>query len=243
MFKEPGPQRSCLTVLKNLFLRRKNQLLLSDTCTSLDDHSFKIQGQNYQTMQKELTDGDSVLKICRCFTYFNYDFKKGGWSPEEDMLLCEAILVLITNSLAIAISISDRKRVLVPCRLRRVLFEEFVQHRECPLNTGKSHFSDVLEKHTIIENSVDNFRNKNQLVRHPFAVLVQNFHNAGGNTLSHQHVNNIKETSINASDNKSQGTFLKRNDPKHYVLMQQAELLSSLALKVNSENNDQTLES
>lgn len=80
-----------------------------------------------------------------------------------------------------------------------MLFGEFVQHRECPLNTGKSHFSDVLEKHTIIENSVDNFRNKNQLVRHPFAVLVQNFHNAGGNTLSHQHVNNIKETSINGN--------------------------------------------
>lgn len=26
---------------------------------------------------------------CRWYTYLNSDFKKGGWSPEEDMLLCE----------------------------------------------------------------------------------------------------------------------------------------------------------
>lgn len=25
----------------------------------------------------------------RWYTYLNSDFKKGGWSPEEDMLLCE----------------------------------------------------------------------------------------------------------------------------------------------------------
>lgn len=29
--------------------------------------------------------------LCRWFTYLNSDFKKGGWSPEEDMLLCEVI--------------------------------------------------------------------------------------------------------------------------------------------------------
>ncbi|KAL4573823.1 hypothetical protein LXL04_020642 [Taraxacum kok-saghyz] len=26
----------------------------------------------------------------RWFTYLNFDFKKGGWSHEDDMLLCEA---------------------------------------------------------------------------------------------------------------------------------------------------------
>lgn len=26
---------------------------------------------------------------CRWYTYLNSDFKKGGWSPEEDILLCE----------------------------------------------------------------------------------------------------------------------------------------------------------
>ena len=28
---------------------------------------------------------------CRWYTYLNSDFKKGGWSPEEDLLLCEVI--------------------------------------------------------------------------------------------------------------------------------------------------------
>lgn len=46
-----------------------------------------------------------------------------------------------------------------------------------------------------------------------------------------------------AGINKSQGTFLKKDDPKVLALMQQAELLSSLAIKVNSEKTDQSLES
>lgn len=27
--------------------------------------------------------------VCRWYTYLNSDFKRGGWSPEEDILLCE----------------------------------------------------------------------------------------------------------------------------------------------------------
>lgn len=45
-----------------------------------------------------------------------------------------------------------------------------------------------------------------------------------------------------SQNNKIQGTFLKKDDPKITALMQQAELLSSLALKVNAENTDQSLE-
>lgn len=36
--------------------------------------------------------------LCRWFTYLNSDFKKGGWSPEEDVLLCEVKLVLLNAS-------------------------------------------------------------------------------------------------------------------------------------------------
>lgn len=43
--------------------------------------------------------------------------------------------------------------------------------------------------------------------------------------------------------NKLQGTFLERNDPKMRALMQQAELLGSLALKVNMDSSNQNLES
>lgn len=45
-----------------------------------------------------------------------------------------------------------------------------------------------------------------------------------------------------ASNDKIQGTFLKKDDPRIIALMQQAELLSSLAVKVNTENTDQSLE-
>jgi myb proto-oncogene protein len=47
---------------------------------------------------------------------------------------------------------------------------------------------------------------------------------------------------IAAQTNKIQGTFLKKDDPKITALMQQAELLTSLALKVDAENMDQSLE-
>ncbi|KAK4789467.1 hypothetical protein SAY86_016771 [Trapa natans] len=34
---------------------------------------------------------DKTTRQCRrrWYTYLNSDFKKGGWSPEEDLLLCE----------------------------------------------------------------------------------------------------------------------------------------------------------
>lgn len=32
---------------------------------------------------------DLNVLVHRWFTYLNSDFKKGGWSPEEDLLLCE----------------------------------------------------------------------------------------------------------------------------------------------------------
>lgn len=47
---------------------------------------------------------------------------------------------------------------------------------------------------------------------------------------------------LGGQSNKHQGSFLKKDDPKINALMQQAELLSSLAQKVNTENTDQSLE-
>jgi myb proto-oncogene protein len=45
-----------------------------------------------------------------------------------------------------------------------------------------------------------------------------------------------------AQTNKFEGSFLKKDDPKITALMKQAELLSSLAMKVNTDNTDQSLE-
>lgn len=47
---------------------------------------------------------------------------------------------------------------------------------------------------------------------------------------------------LTAQNNKTEGIYLKKDDPKITALMQQAELLSSLALKVNTENSEQSLD-
>lgn len=49
--------------------------------------------------------------------------------------------------------------------------------------------------------------------------------------------------SYSASTDMIQGIYLKKDDPKIIALMQQAELLSSLALKFDTENKDQSIDS
>uniref|UniRef100_M1BQR0 Myb-like DNA-binding protein n=1 Tax=Solanum tuberosum TaxID=4113 RepID=M1BQR0_SOLTU len=78
-----------------------------------------------------------------------------------------------------------------------------------PLASRWSDISDVLQ----IGNSREKFdgdcgTTAHPLLRRPFAVLAQNLHNAGESLVSHQ------TTTENASDNKTQGTFLKQDDPK-----------------------------
>ncbi|KAK4371040.1 hypothetical protein RND71_010515 [Anisodus tanguticus] len=203
------------------------------------------------------------------FTYLNSDFKKGGWSHEEDMLLCEkkitrplqAQKIFGNRWTEIAKVVSGRtdnavkNRFTTLCK-KKAKHEALAKENSTSyinLNNKRNIFPDRLDIDRISNVSepmkklrkrhiLDDCANKNQPLRRPFAVLGQNFHIAGANTASHQHVNNMKETSENDSDNKSQGTFLKKNDPKIYVLMQQAELLSSLARKVNSEHTNQSLE-
>lgn len=48
---------------------------------------------------------------------------------------------------------------------------------------------------------------------------------------------------FSAENIKTEGSFLKKDDPKVLALMQQAELLSSLAVKVNNEKTNQSLDS
>ncbi|XP_019149875.1 PREDICTED: uncharacterized protein LOC109146681 [Ipomoea nil] len=73
------------------------------------------------------------------------------------------------------------------------------------------------------------------MLRSPFAVIGQNLYSPRSNVSSHQNEEDAKDSHANGSSNKTEVTFLKKDDPKILALMQQAELLSSLALKVNSE--------
>ncbi|XP_022726244.1 transcription factor MYB88-like isoform X2 [Durio zibethinus] len=219
---------------------------------------------------------DKTTRQCRrrWYTYLNSDFKKGGWSPEEDMLLCEAQKIFGNRWTEIAKVVSGRTDNAVKNRFstlckKRAKYEALAKENTTCINPNnkrillrngfntdgttectapvkrmrRSHISDLSgncnfgdRAHRVSATII------NQQQRHPFAVLGQNLHNVI-NVLVQSQVNNVKEVSDDAAqNNRIQGTFFKQDDPMITALMQQAELLSSLALKVNTDNTDQSLE-
>ncbi|CAN1349066.1 Transcription factor MYB124 [Linum perenne] len=197
---------------------------------------------------------DKTTRQCRrrWYTYLNSDFKKGGWSPEEDLLLCEAQRVFGNRWTEIAKVVSGRtdnavkNRFTTLCKKRakyealakgndtvftnlnnkRVMLDGKMNSTGNPENvmaakrTRRNHFSDQIENHNFGDRS-------HPKPRSPFTILARDVCKANADT---------------AQSGKTQRTFLKKDDPKISALMQQAELLSTLALKVNAENTDQSLE-
>ncbi|KAL0336330.1 UNVERIFIED_CONTAM: Transcription factor [Sesamum radiatum] len=163
------------------------------------------------------------------FTYLNSDFKRGGWSPEEDMLLCEAQKIFGNRWTEIAKVVSGR------CYWdQEPYIVTFIGARAYISSTAESEEDKLAGECAIADH----------LLRAPFAVLAQNVHGFKVNLPTQLHGSHIKEASTDGSESdRSQGTFLRKDDPKLLALMQQAELLSSLAIKVNSEKTDQSLES
>ncbi|XP_026434019.1 transcription factor MYB124-like isoform X2 [Papaver somniferum] len=218
---------------------------------------------------------DKTTRQCRrrWYTYLNSDFKKGGWSPEEDMVLCEAQKIFGNRWTEIAKVVSGRtdnavkNRFTTLCKKRakhetilkenkslctnpnnkRVLFQnglvtEGTSESIAPLKKMRTNISDVTEN---CDHEGRLLRlcgtTEAQQLRPPFAVIFPKSHGVD-DLPTQQHVSNT--ISVTSTDGKSndQATFLKRNDPRITVLMQQAELLSSLAAKVNSEGNNQSLD-
>ncbi|KAI9169428.1 hypothetical protein LWI28_012230 [Acer negundo] len=217
---------------------------------------------------------DKTTRQCRrrWYTYLNSDFKKGGWSPEEDMLLCEAQKIFGNRWTEIAKVVSGRtdnavkNRFSTLCKKRakyealakendnayinsnnkRVLYQNGFNAAGTPESTAsvkrarRSHIPDITENCNYGNRShKQSGTTMSQQPRPPFTVLGQNFSSV--NNLSMQH-RDAKEISSDAQNCKIQGTFLKKDDPKITALMQQAELLSSLAQKVSTENTEQSLE-
>ncbi|XP_038985934.1 transcription factor MYB124-like isoform X1 [Phoenix dactylifera] len=201
-------------------------------------------------------------------TYLNAECKKGGWSPEEDRLLCEAQKVYGNRWTEIAKVVSGRtdnavkNRFSTLCKKRakhealskenngsclnpnnkRVIIQNgciTAETRELSLPTKqiRYHISDLKENKISEEYLRKHGMNKDQL-RPPLAVLAQNSNIAGELPT---HVGNDLRTAVH-NDNKTRATFIKKDDPKLTALLQQAELLSSLAQKVNAENTKESLE-
>ncbi|KAM1300146.1 hypothetical protein EV1_011510 [Malus domestica] len=215
---------------------------------------------------------DKTTRQCRrrWYTYLNSDFKKGGWSPEEDMLLCEAQKIFGNRWTEIAKVVSGRTDNAVKNRFS-TLCKKRAKYEALAKENAASHINQN-DKRVIIRNGfntdgtaettapskkmrrshipslsegdrlLEQCGKMSQQLRAPFAVLIQNVHNVE-NLPDQNNVNGTKEVPVNAvQKSKFHGSFLKKDDPKIIALMQQAELLSSLALKVNAENTDQSLE-
>ncbi|KAI9111635.1 hypothetical protein K1719_017325 [Acacia pycnantha] len=210
---------------------------------------------------------DKTTRQCRrrWYTYLNSDFKKGGWSPEEDLLLCEAQKIFGNRWTEIAKVVSGRTDNAVKNRFstlckKRAKFEALAKenntsfinsnnkrtifqqgdNRESTSEAAppakkmrRAHIPDAAEKINYGDRSHKHYEATiKQQPRAPFSILAQN--------LPHEAFDD--KISRNAHNSKTQGTFLKEDDPKISMLMQQAELLSSLTLKVNTDDVDQSLE-
>ncbi|XP_008797126.1 transcription factor MYB124-like [Phoenix dactylifera] len=202
-------------------------------------------------------------------SYLNSECKKGGWSPEEDNLLCEAQKVYGNRWTEIAKVVSGRtdnavkNRFSTLCKKRvknEALFKEnsgsflnpnkrviiqngciTVQTTELSLSTKQMRYNiSDLKENKIREQYLGNHGMKKDQLRSPLAGLAQNCNTAGG--LLNQHlIGNDPRTAV-CDDNKTKGTFLRKDDPKLTALLQQAEMLSSLAQKVNAENTKESLD-
>ncbi|MQL71773.1 hypothetical protein Taro_004110 [Colocasia esculenta] len=212
----------------------------------------------------------------RWYTYLNVECKKGGWSPEEDMILCEAQKIFGNRWTEIAKVVSGRtdnavkNRFTTLCK-KRAKRDSMTKENLCPYaasdnenfsypnvctTTASSESSSKLKK---IRYQISNLKQSHgmnqkplsgdaavstQHTRPPFAVLAHNYDNLGGLPDRQLGVNNLKAERNTGKElnDKSHGSFLKRDDPKISALLQQEELLRSLALKVYTDSTEQCLE-
>ncbi|KAM0908297.1 hypothetical protein ACQ4PT_015541 [Festuca glaucescens] len=220
---------------------------------------------------------DKTARQCRrrWYNYLNTECKKGGWSREEDKLLCETQKLLGNKWTEIAKVVSGRtdnavkNRFSTLCKRRannddlfeentavcsnanakRVLTQTGGLTRGAPssLPPIKNMRSCKLDfKENIAPNTKSFGQEKSigQDSRQPLADLCPP--NQSVNIVETQ--NSVTRTSAKQlygeeqSCVKHEGNFLNKNDPKFATLLQQADLLSSLATKVKTENTSQSMD-
>lgn len=215
---------------------------------------------------------DKTSRQCRrrWYTYLNTDCKKGGWTEEEDIILCEAQKIFGNRWTEIAKVVSGRtdnavkNRFSTLCKKRAKL--EALSKENCeyvnsnnkrvithdghigagmlesttPLKKMRTHIPYLRQNCNMEERQLGECgTEKQQQLRPPLAVLVQNS-NMTNLPAQQQVINPVKDETD--SNNKVEGTFLKKGDPKITALMQQAELLSSLAKRVSTDNTSHSIE-
>nr|XP_043608573.1 transcription factor MYB88-like [Erigeron canadensis] len=150
----------------------------------------------------------------RWFTYLNSDVKKGGWSPEEDMLLCEAQKMFGNRWTEIAKVVSGRtdnavKNRFSVLRKRKAKHEESTKENNVykrtsitvsgvsesvhPMKMRRKHIATTSEASNI-EGLIGESITANKQLRPPLMVLMQNCNNT--NTSPAQLHANSKKASL-----------------------------------------------
>ncbi|KAL4586848.1 hypothetical protein LXL04_011493 [Taraxacum kok-saghyz] len=178
---------------------------------------------------------DKTTRQCRrrWFTYLNSDFKKGGWSQEEDMLLCEAQKIFGNRWTEIAKVVSGRTDNAVKNRFSTLCKKRAKNEALAKENHNNTCYITPNNKRTRFHNGQNEDRvlmPSSKMRRKHIPDTIEDCDN----------INMLTQIHTKSEEVSKDGTFLKKDDPKIIALMQQAELLSSLALKVNMDKTEES---
>uniref|UniRef100_A0ACD5Z0C9 Uncharacterized protein n=1 Tax=Avena sativa TaxID=4498 RepID=A0ACD5Z0C9_AVESA len=220
---------------------------------------------------------DKTARQCRrrWYNYLNTECKKGGWSREEDKLLCEAQKLLGNKWTEIAKVVSGRtdnavkNRFSTLCKRRAGNDDPFEENgavcsnanakrvltqtggitcgapsSSSPIKNMRSCKPDLKENITPNTKSFGQEKSIRQDSREPLADICPP--NQSVNIVETQSLATKTSTKQLCGDKqicvKHERNFLKKDDPKFATLLQQADLLSSLATKVKTENTSQSMD-
>ncbi|KAK4764648.1 hypothetical protein SAY86_025738 [Trapa natans] len=187
----------------------------------------------------------------RWCTYLNSDFKKGGWSPEEDVLLCEAQKVFGNRWTEIAKVVSGRtdnavkNRFTTLCK-KRAKCEALAKENNASCinqngkrvticstsNSSQATVSTPMNKMLRSAHIQDASSPDDQMLRPQLVVLAP------------ESQPKVEEKACNSDAQVGEigEAFMSEDDPVVAALVEQAKLLSSLDNRVNSEYTEQSLE-
>ncbi|CAA7401869.1 unnamed protein product [Spirodela intermedia] len=207
--------------------------------------------ENWTSIAAQFKDKTGRQCRRRWFTYLNTECKKGGWSPEEDALLCEAQKIFGNRWTEIAKVVSGRTDNAVKNRFNTLCKKRLKQEAMTKENTHCAYLGSTGASPARSLSPVS-------LSSYQMASLKENQGSPGGNAMGAEYRrpplailgqnhgdDNLRDvgTGEKASEMKIHGAFLRRNDPKVSALLQQAELLSSLAIRVHTDSTDRCLDS
>uniref|UniRef100_A0ACD5UK79 Uncharacterized protein n=1 Tax=Avena sativa TaxID=4498 RepID=A0ACD5UK79_AVESA len=220
---------------------------------------------------------DKTARQCRrrWYNYLNTECKKGGWSREEDKLLCEAQKLLGNKWTEIAKVVSGRtdnavkNRFSTLCKRRASNDDPFEENGAVcsnanakrvltqtggltsgapssspPIKNMRSCKPDLKENIAPNTKTFGQEKSTRQDSRQPLADICPP--NQSVNIVETQNLVTKTSTKQLYGDGqtcvKHERNFLKKDDPKFATLLQQADLLSSLATKVKTENTSQSMD-